>query len=319
MRARPVAGTRGVAPDVVRAAGAVCWRDGPEGLQVLLVHRPRYLDWSWPKGKLDAGEVPAVAAVREVEEETGLRVRLGPSLPTARYRLRPGADKVVSYWAAHVTTDLPDPPRPDEVDRTRWVAPAAAAGMLTRRGDRAQLDAVRDAWGEGRLTTWPLVVVRHAQAFARSQWRGDDADRPLAPVGARESAALDALLRTWQPRTVVTSPWRRCVDTVAPYTAAAAAALCRDDALSETGHRRDPAGVARLLGRLVDAGDPAAVCTHRPVLGTLLGSLAGHCSAGVGEDVPGADPFLAAAEVLVAHVGRRDRVVAVERRRPLLD
>ena len=317
VRSRPVSGNRGTAPDVVRAAGAVCWREGPGGLQVLLVHRPRYLDWSWPKGKLDAEEVPAVAAVREVEEETGLRVRLGTPLPTARYRLRPGADKVVSYWAAHVTTELPDPPRPDEVDRTRWVAPEVAASMLTRRGDRAQLDAVREAWDEGRLTTWPLLVVRHAQARARADWQGDDADRPLAPAGVREAAALQRLLQTWQPRTVVTSPWRRCVDSVTPYTDAVGARLCRDDGLSETGHRRDAAGVAGLVGRLVRAGDPAAVCTHRPVLGTMLGSLAGHCSAGVGEDVPVADPFLAAAEVLVAHVGRRDRVVAVERRRPL--
>jgi 8-oxo-dGTP pyrophosphatase MutT (NUDIX family)/phosphohistidine phosphatase SixA len=301
---------------LVRAAGAVCWRHDPHGgLEVLLVHRPRYDDWSWPKGKLDEGEAVAAAAAREVEEETGLRVRLGVPLPPARYRLAEGLDKHVAYWAAHVQDGaLPPPPRPDEVDRTEWVTPTEAARRLTRRGDRVQLQALESAAAEGALDTFPVVVLRHGHAYPRSAWGRDDAERPLAAAGVRQAEALVPLLLAWGPERVYSSPWARCVESVRPYLVASGARLRTKSRLSEEGHRRDPAKVSHLVTTLLAKRRPVLVCTHRPVLGTLLGTLAGHNSAGVAGDIPRSDPFLELGELLVAHVSRRTtRVVAVER------
>ncbi|MDQ0794928.1 NUDIX hydrolase [Streptomyces sp. B1I3] len=126
--------------DPVLAAGCVLWRRSPSGggLEICLVHRPRYDDWSYPKGKLKVGETPLEAALREVLEETGHHCVPGAALPTARYTAK-GRPKEVSYWAAEATdgTFVPG----DEVDRITWLSPSAARNRLTRLGDRVQLDA----------------------------------------------------------------------------------------------------------------------------------------------------------------------------------
>ncbi len=120
--------------DVVRAAGGVVWRRGPAGTEILLVHRPKYDDWSLPKGKLDGDETAAEAALREVEEETGLRCSLGEELPPVTYTDRHGRAKVVRYWAMQ---PLGGRFRPnDEVDEVRWVTPAGAGALLSYGRDR---------------------------------------------------------------------------------------------------------------------------------------------------------------------------------------
>ncbi|MFP5345449.1 MAG: NUDIX hydrolase [Actinomycetes bacterium] len=302
-------------PTTVRAAGALCWRKVDGELLVLLVHRPKYDDWSWPKGKLDPGEEEAIAAVREVAEETGLAVQLGVSLPRARYRLSDMADKQVAYWAAHVPQEeLPPPPRPDEVDRSEWVSADEALERLTRRGDRQQLQALLDADAGEVLDTWPLLVVRHGYAHPRDSWRGDDAQRPLSTAGERQAAALADLLEAWAPKTLYTSPFLRCTETLDPYLDVTDATMKTKQRLSEPGHRKEPRKVAALVSSLLGRGSAVAVCTHRPVLGTVLGVLAGHAAAGMPDEIPSRDPFLQPGEVLVAHIGRRTRrVVAVER------
>lgn len=120
----------------VRAAGGVVVRSGPDGPEVLVVHRPRYDDWSFPKGKQDAGETDEQTALREVAEETGLTCRLGAPLPTVRYRDHQDRPKVVHYWVMHPTVDAAFVPN-DEVDEVRWLAPAAAAELLSYEHDRA--------------------------------------------------------------------------------------------------------------------------------------------------------------------------------------
>ncbi|MFS0697282.1 NUDIX hydrolase [Streptomyces nitrosporeus] len=124
----------------VLAAGCVLWRRTPAGgPEVCLVHRPRYDDWSFPKGKLKRGETSLEAALREVLEETGHHCVPGPALPTARY-LANGRPKEVGYWAAEAVSGGTFVPN-DEVDRLAWLDPATARERLSRPGDRVQLEA----------------------------------------------------------------------------------------------------------------------------------------------------------------------------------
>ncbi len=122
----------------VRAAGGVVVRPGPE---VLLVHRPKYDDWTFPKGKLDPGETEKACAVREVEEETGLRCRVEAALPSTRYRDSRGRRKVVLWWRMSVAGGEFEPNR--EVDEIRWLSPEEAAALLSYERDLPLLEALR--------------------------------------------------------------------------------------------------------------------------------------------------------------------------------
>ena len=190
---------------LVRSAGALVWRFAdstrvaapgesidPADIEVLMVHRPRYHDWSWPKGKAENGEPLVAAAVREVEEETGQVITLGAPLTTQRYRLGGGQTKEVHYWvgtpmpaddpAARLRAPVARAPR-TEIDQTTWATPAAAADMLTRRGDRRLLADVVARAREGRLATSTIIVLRPGAADPAPI---DAAS--AAPVGGRASA-----------------------------------------------------------------------------------------------------------------------------------
>jgi 8-oxo-(d)GTP phosphatase len=281
----------------VRAAGAVVTRKGGD---VLLVHRPRYDDWSFPKGKLDPDEHSVTAAVREVAEETGLDVRLGPPLPEQRYRLSTGRTKAVSYWVARVVGD-DDVSRylvNEEIDEVAWVPWAEARTRLTYDYDRVTLDAARPV----RRRTLALVVLRHGQARSRSAWRGDDRCRPLVPSGGAEAERLVPLLAGFGVTAVHSSPSTRCVETVAPYADATGVPLLTHDGLTE--EHASAKSVAALLDELITASTGLVVCTHRPVLPHVLAAI------GVRGEVR-LDP----AEMLVVH-HRKRRVVATERHLP---
>jgi 8-oxo-dGTP diphosphatase len=134
------AGSEADPPDLVRAAGGAVHRRGSSGeVEVLLVHRPRYDDWSLPKGKLDPEESFEEAAVREVEEETGLRCELGEPLPEVRYVDNRGRPKVVRYWSMTPVADAGFTPN-DEVDQLRWAPVADARRLLSYAHDRDLLD-----------------------------------------------------------------------------------------------------------------------------------------------------------------------------------
>lgn len=307
----------------VRAAGVVPvrWRSGE--LQVAVVHRPKYDDWSWPKGKLDHGEDFVAAAVRETLEETGLRVRLVAPLPQVRYTLRGGGAKLVSYWVARVAGG--DGRLEHEVDEVRWLRPARAAKRLSYGHDRELLDRVVARDPAGLLDTWPLLVVRHAHAVARDDWAGPDELRPLSGSGARRaSGRLASVLAAYAPQVVLSSPSVRCTDTVLPFGRAAGVEVSTKKGLSEEGFAADPTKVDRHLARVLSRGEPAALCTHGPLLPTVLTRLADrpHRELDKGEmrilrrlrDVA-----MDKGEVLACTmVGRREdaRVLAVERHRP---
>jgi 8-oxo-dGTP diphosphatase len=128
--------------DVVRAAGGVPVRDAGAGVEVLVIHRPRYDDWTFPKGKREPGETDEECALREVREETGLVCQLGEELPPTSYVDSGGRAKTVRYWLLEVVGGALEPA--SEADDARWMAPGEAAVLLTYERDRAVLAAVSD-------------------------------------------------------------------------------------------------------------------------------------------------------------------------------
>jgi 8-oxo-dGTP diphosphatase len=284
-------------PEVV-AAGAVVSRKGPE---VLVVHRPKYDDWSFPKGKLDPGEHVTTAAVREVAEETGLDVRLGPPLSLQRYAVLDGRprDKVVWYWAARVVGgDDVSGYRPNaEIDAVAWVPVDKAAKLLTYPRDRATLADHESV----RKKSHPLVVLRHAKAKSREKWHAgkdrDDRKRPLSSRGELQAEQLVPVLGAYGVRRVLSSSSRRCWTTVGPYADVADVDLEVTRDLSE--QDATPRAVTRHVHRLLERPEPAVLCTHRPVLPLVYDAL------GV------VDPGLDAGAMLVVH-HRKGQIVGVE-------
>lgn len=302
----------------VFAAGALPWRIRDGELQVLLIHRPKYDDWSFPKGKLDQGETMAECAIREVHEEVGLRITLGLALPAIRYQA-PKGPKVVLYWAAHVKAQ----PQVDrhEVDRCRWCTVPDAAARLSNDADQVPLRALAEAAADGCLDTVPFVLARHAKAKPRSGWTRAEGDRPLATSGVRQSKALSSLLMAWRPERIRSSPWKRCVQTVTPYAARLGLQIKTIPALTEHAAKRDPDKAVRSLQKLLTKARPQVVCTHRPVLPILLPDLAACCQSGCEQVLPQKDPYLRPGSVIVAHRPKQDltRVVSVEVHEPFDD
>ncbi|HWI42601.1 MAG TPA: NUDIX hydrolase [Nocardioides sp.] len=282
-------------PDIL-AAGVVTFRPGRE---VLLVHRPKYDDWSFPKGKLERGEHATAAAVRETAEETGVHVRLGPPLPSQRYLV--GARmKTVFYWTGRVVGDDDvSRYRPNaEIDQVAWVPVEEAREQLTYAHDGDTLDAALAV----RRKTRAVVVLRHARARSRRTWRLDDASRPLLRSGELQAERLVPLLAAYDVRRIITSSSTRCVQTVQPYADVTGYRTDLRNGLSEEDATEE--GVASTVGELLGGDDGAVLCSHRPVL-PLIYDAAGirprHRS-----------PQLETAEMLVLHV-RKGKVVAVER------
>lgn len=331
-----VRGTTGVSDPatdqtaVIESAGALVWRLHKDKLQVQLIHRPRYDDWSWPKGKLDVGETLPAAAVREVAEETGRPVVLGVPLPGLQYLTPEGAVKRVHYWAATrapagsppLVARAPVPPiDPTEIDDMKWVSVEKAAEKLTRAADRIPLAALVEEHHHGRLATTALVVARHGKALGRSSWHGTETDRPLTPTGHAQSVALVPVLAAFGVDAVVTSQWRRCADTIEPYTRAAGLTSVSSEHLTEVDHERSPSQVAAVIRTLLESAVPTVLCTHRPVLPTVLDVLGQHSRRVVASALPTKDPFLEPGEALVTHVvqsPKGPRVVGVEHIRPTL-
>jgi 8-oxo-(d)GTP phosphatase len=263
-------------PGEVRAAGAVVWRGAAQGMETALVHRPRYGDWSFPKGKAMPGEHVLLTAVREVAEETGLRVALGRRLATTHYRTG-GRPKRVDYWAARPVSPGEFTPG-DEVDALSWLPLAAASETLSYTHDVTVLDE----FAAGPADTTPVILLRHAEAVGRRAWRQaghpDDLARPLSAQGEADANALGQILGSFAPGRVISSGALRCLATVAPYAALAGAVVETEAALTISGAAAEPdgaewtatPGARQWIAGIATGTEPAVICAHRQNLSWLL-------------------------------------------------
>jgi 8-oxo-(d)GTP phosphatase len=265
--------------NAILAAGCVLWRPGSGGPEVALVHRPRYDDWSFPKGKLDAGETLMRCAVREVAEETGIAARLGARLGHVTYEVPDGA-KQVYYWAAQAGEG--EFAANDETDELRFLDVDKAAELLSYSHDGAVL---RRFTGIGAPTA-TIALVRHAKAGSRDKWDGDDDLRPLSKTGRDQARQLVDLLGCIGPDRMVAAPPVRCLDTIAPYADSAGMAVSSEPLLGEEHYWADPdTGLARLRGIAARPG-VTAICSQGGVIPEVVGVLARAAGTNVPTDVP---------------------------------
>ena len=255
-------------PEAILAAGAVLWRRDPDkGVTVAVVHRPRYDDWSFPKGKLEPDEPRALAAVREVAEETGFDVALGRHLAITSYRAT-GRPKLVHYWAARLLGG--EFAANSEVDQLRWVPVAEATTLLSYPYDARVLDLFTALPAE----TSTLLVVRHAKAGSRKRFRGDDQLRPLEEEGRYQAAALVALLRAFGADRVHAADRTRCIQTVQPLAEVLGTTVITEPALSDDAFAAAPLAARCRLGEIASAGGTPVLCSQGDVIPQLMSWLA---------------------------------------------
>lgn len=311
----------------IYAAGAILWREVKGQLSVALIHRARYDDWSWPKGKQDPGETMPQTAVREIAEETGLKIRLGVPLHVARYTVGKGEPKEVHYWAARVSDSALAASKfkpSEEVASVEWRTPDEARKLLTYDFDQTVLDQLEALHGQGLLRTKPVIVLRHAKATPRSEWKGgravEDGHRPLLLEGLAQAELLKPLLAAFGIKRVVTSTWVRCRDTVAPFANSRKLKIIQRSQLSEFGNAKGPKRTANVVSDVVEDGRASLICSHRPALPTILETLGSYAERTLASDIKLAAD-LKPAHLMVAHLSVRKvagkrKVVAIERHAP---
>jgi 8-oxo-dGTP diphosphatase len=248
----------------------VVWRHASTALaaavEVCMVHRQRYDDWSLPKGKLEKGEHPLAAALREVHEEAAVRAAPQLRLPEVRYSSH-GTPKTVDYWSMRAITVDGFHPN-DEVDEVRWVPLADAIDTASYAHDR---DVLR-TFAQLPPVTGVVLLFRHARAGKRESWPGEDKARPVDAVGESEAAALAELLALCQPGRLVSATPRRCVQTLAPLAAALDLPIEVDASFDEATNQRMPEAAGDRLVQL--AFFPGTtVCSQGGVIAPTLARL----------------------------------------------
>lgn len=285
----------------ITAAGTIVLRGRNGEQEVLMVHRPRYNDWSLPKGKVTADEYLPGCAVRETHEETAVTVRLGIPVSRISYPVG-GGTKSVSYWRGHPVGEGSLTPN-HEVDEAAWLPVPLALELVTYADERPLL---RQALALPEAT--PLLVVRHAKAMARANWSGRDQARPLDERGRRQSKLLVPLLDAYGVQRLASSTSVRCMKTLQPHAKSHRLEVEGWTTLSEEQAEQDGKSVATLVKRLArqtaESGVPMAICGHRPVLPVMLEALGVPARA----LQPGA--------AMVVHLGPDASVVAVEVHKP---
>ncbi|PJM78370.1 NUDIX hydrolase [Bifidobacterium scaligerum] len=317
-------------------------------IELCIVHRPKYDDWSWPKGKLDPNESALHAAVREIGEESGLPVALGPYLGDVSYPMSEEGSKHrhtkdlasdskhVRFWMATPISADDDAKRTKafgpvhradvgEIDQIVWLTPAEARKKLTHSTDRDILATFVDRVEEGALNAVPLLIVRHGKAEARKMWKGTDANRPITPRGAAAAYALNHELACFNPTRLTTSPWIRCMETLQTYSWQTEREMVTLDALTEDAYADNPEGAWDCLTHEIDLmlarREPTAICMHRPVIGGMFKQLRGLCvSNSLAKRLIVKTPFMPTGSAVVLFItpGATPSIIDIQKVQPLV-
>jgi 8-oxo-(d)GTP phosphatase len=253
---------------VVCAAGAVLWRPAHDKsaknpVEIAVIHRPRYDDWSLPKGKVDPGETAAVTAAREVFEETGHHAILGRRLTTVTYPIEQGIKKVC-YWTARSTGGEFVPG--DEVDELVWLPPADAMKKLDYPQDRKILRR----FGKQPADTHTVLVVRHGTAGSKARYKGDDTKRPLDKKGRAQAEALVPQLLAFGATDAYAADRVRCHQTLEPLAADLGVSINNEPTLTEEAYAKNPKrGRNRMLQIAEQPGTPV-ICSQGKVIPDLI-------------------------------------------------
>jgi 8-oxo-dGTP pyrophosphatase MutT (NUDIX family)/phosphohistidine phosphatase SixA len=253
-------------PDI-RAAGAVVWRVQDGALELALVHRAHYDDWSLPKGKLENGESELAAAVREVGEEIGSVVAVSRRLTRVHYAVD-AAKKTVAYWTMHHVGG--EFATSNEVDALEWLSVAEARERVTYPLDRQVLDD----FDQVPVAESVIVLVRHAKAGKRSEWKGKDALRPLESAGRAQAKKLARFLQPFAPDRVVSASPVRCVQTVSPFADEAGLDVGVDVAFTDEHFEASPASTSAALLALAVPHQVTVVCSQGKAIPGLIDLLA---------------------------------------------
>lgn len=275
-------GSRKTPQEEVLAAGTVCWRrvydeHGDPQILVLLIHRTKQRDVSFPKGKLDPDESMPQAAVRETLEETGLAVSLGVNLGTIHYELSGNRTKTVQYWAAKVREKTVEAStfKPNrEVAAVEWVPLDQARKRLSYKADRELFDVFLRLVSRDLIDSFAVTLLRHAKAEPRSAAFREDHLRPLTPAGEDQAETLVPILASFGPRRIYSSTAVRCLATVAPLSQHLRERVRSKRSLSQDyWDAGDLASLRRRMAKIVARGKDTVVCSHRPVLPDLAREL----------------------------------------------
>ncbi|HIW91606.1 MAG TPA: NUDIX hydrolase [Candidatus Corynebacterium avicola] len=296
----------------VFAAGAVLWRrTSPAGpgtaetaadgeIEVAVIHRPHYDDWSLPKGKVDKGESLPQTASREILEETGYSPTLGWLLGHVHYPVQKKT-KVVYYWTAEVTEG--EFVANDEVDVLEWVTPEEAAKRVSYDADRDVIAAALDVLALG--CTRRVLYVRHAKAIDRDDWGQDDNLRPLTKKGYRQATSLTGVLNGYRPQAVASAEPERCKSTVEPLAEKLDLEVQVDPHLGDAVLEHSPRTVMEALVKAT-AAPVSVVCSQGDVMPTVINGLAQDAGIEV-EDLR-----VKKGSVWVLHLGANDTLLGAD-------
>jgi len=251
---------------MIRAAGALLWRDNSDlSLEVALIHRPRYDDWSLPKGKLEMGETALQCAYREVQEETGIRATFTRQLGTVEYE-ESGQEKRVKYWAAHCALTNSEFVPNEEVDQMKWLPPSQALEQVTHDSDKSIIEKFMSE----EQHTDTLIILRHTKSLERGDWDEADSLRTLDETGFDQAQLLIKHLAPFAIDELYTSDYTRCVQTVTPLAHARGLSITTVPSLNEESFELDPEKAISFANALKQDEKNILICSHNPVIPSML-------------------------------------------------
>ncbi|MEN9605930.1 MAG: hypothetical protein RJB29_804 [Actinomycetota bacterium] len=254
--------------EAISAAGAVVWRKHKDNFtEVAIIHRPKYDDWSFPKGKIEVGESLIACAHREVLEETNLQTEFGPHLGQVEY-FTPDGLKKVTYWSAKVIVEKPFRAN-TEVDQLKWIPITKVIEVLTNETDKE----IFDKFVKVKFNSKPFILLRHAKAITRDEWQGEDDDRPLSSSGQNQAMRLLSTYQVFNIDQIHSSDAVRCYDTVKSMAKGLDIKLEVSSKLSESTYKKDKEKAFDYVRELIKEDKSILICSHNPILPKMLNKL----------------------------------------------